>query len=182
MKEIEKVFLTIIAVTLFGIIYIVHKLLSDKLITWVLSIIVGVFFAVYLVRSMTKEGFELWKEIPRTPFLELTTPTGYPDQSGLSPGGSSAPYLPLPLAPMGTELARSRFGDITSPICYSQDQSEPLRPVRNYLQRTNNYLRTHPDSCSAPNHELVGTFYLPTDTIQPGAASGLPYPASTQCA
>lgn len=134
------------------------------------------------IASQPYEGFELWKEIPRTPFLELTTPTGYPDQSGLSPGDSSAPYLSLPLAPMGTELARSRFGDITSPICYSQDQSEPLRPVRNFLQRTNNYLRTHPDSCSAPNHEMVGTFYLPTDTIQPGASSGLPYPASTQCA
>jgi hypothetical protein len=136
--------------------------------------------AAYVVTNST-EGFELWKEIPRTPFLELKTPTGYPDQSPLSPGDSSAPYLPLSLAPMATDLARSRFGDITSQVCYGQDQSEPLRPVRNYLQRTNNYLRTHPDSCSAPNHELVGTFYLPTDTIQPGAASGLPYPASTQC-
>lgn len=181
MQEFEKVFLIIVAVIFFIVIYIVYKLLSEKLLALCLSIIAGVFFTGYIIRSVTKEGFELWKEIPRTPFLELTTPTGYPDQSGLSPGGSSAPYLPLPLALMGTELARSRFGSITSPICYSQDQSEPLRPVRNFLQRTNNYLRTHPDSCSAPNHEMVGTFYLPTDTIQPGAASGLPYPASTQC-
>lgn len=182
MQEFEKVFLTIVAVIFFIVIYIVYKLLSEKLLALSLSILAGVFFVGYIIRSITKEGFELWKEIPRTPFLELTTPTGYADQSGLSPGDSSAPYLPLPLAPMDTELARSRFGDITSQICYNQDQSEPLRPVHNYLQRTNNYKRTHPDSCSAPNHELIGTFYMPTDTIEPGAASGLPYPASTQCA
>ena len=137
--------------------------------------------SVYIASSPV-EGFELWKEIPRTPFLEVTEPTGYPDQSPLSPGDSSAPYLPLPLAPMDTETARARFGGITSQICYEQDQSEPLRPVHNYLQRTNNYKRLHPDSCSAPNHELIGTFYNPENAIQATPSSGLPYPASTQCA
>lgn len=142
---------------------------------------VGLFAIGYLL-SQNVEGFELWKEIPRTPFLETQTPMDYGDSTVLSPGSASASYLALNLPPMSTELARSRFGDITSQVCLSQDASEPLKPVRNYLQRTNNYKRDHPDSCSAPNHEMIGTFYLPTNKIQTTPMSGLPYPPSTQCA
>ena len=129
-----------------------------------------------------REGFELWKEIPRTPFLETQTPVGHADSTVLSPGSSSASYLALTIPPMDTEQARARFGGITSQICFAQDASEPLKPVHNYLQRTNNYKRDHPDSCSAPNHELIGTFYLPENAVQTTPPTGLAFPPSTQCA
>lgn len=140
-------------------------------------------FKIVLSLLLSKsEGFELWKEIPRTPFLETQTPTGYADSTVLSPGSSSASYLALNVPPMDTEQARARFGGITSQICLGQDASEALKPVHNYLQRTNNYKRDHPDSCSAPNHEMIGTFYLPADAVQTTPPSGLAYPPSTQCA
>jgi len=151
----------------------------------VIYYVVVIYIFVKLMQYMvlkSAEGFEQWKEIPRTPFLETETPTGYADSTVMSPGSSSASYLALNLQPMGTEQARARFGGITSQICLAQDASEPLKPVHNYLQRTNNYKRDHPDSCSAPNHELIGTFYLPADAVQTTPPSGLPYPPSTQCA
>jgi len=152
-----------------------------KVIYYVIAIYVFLQLLKILILS-SKEGFELWKEIPRTPFLETETPTGHSDTTVLSPGSSSASYLALSLPPMGTEQARARFGGITSQICLGQDASEALKPVHNYLQRTNNYKRDHPDSCSAPNHELIGTFYLPADAVQTTPPTGLAYPPSTQCA
>jgi hypothetical protein len=53
-------------------------------------------------------------------------------------------------------VARS---DITSENCRMLDASEGLMLEGNYSQRTNNYLRTFPDSCSAPRHEFLLDFY-----------------------
>jgi hypothetical protein len=39
------------------------------------------------------------------------------------------------------------------------DASEDLMLEGSYAQRTNNYLRTFPDSCSAPRHEFLLDFY-----------------------
>ena len=54
------------------------------------------------------------------------------------------------------EMARS---DITSERCRMVDASEDLMLEGSYAQRTNNYLRTFPDSCSAPRHEFLLDFY-----------------------
>ena len=86
------------------------------------------------------------------------------------------------LVPFTEEEAVANWSRMTSEKCFKVDIGEKLKPVRNFLQRTNNYQRTHPDSCSAPNHEFVGTFYRPHEGVGATPASGLPLPPSTQCA
>lgn len=49
----------------------------------------------------------------------------------------------------------------TAERCYGSDFEAQTQKVRSYAQRTNNYKRAGPDSCSAPTHELVGNFYQP---------------------
>lgn len=49
----------------------------------------------------------------------------------------------------------------TAERCYGSDFEAQTQKVRTYAQRTNNYKRAGPDSCSAPTHELVGNFYKP---------------------
>jgi hypothetical protein len=78
------------------------------------------------------------------------------------------------LKPMGADDAA--WGKFTSEKCYRSDMGEVLKPTRNFLQRTNNYPRSHPDSCSAPNHEFIGTFYQPHEGVGATPATGLPMP------
>jgi hypothetical protein len=80
------------------------------------------------------------------------------------------------LIPMAAEEADGAWGKLTSERCYRSDMGEVLKPTRNFLQRTNNYPRSHPDSCSAPNHEFIGTFYRPHEGVGATPATGLPYP------
>lgn len=80
------------------------------------------------------------------------------------------------LIPQSAEEADQNWGKLTSERCYRSDMGEALKPTRNFLQRTNNYARSHPDSCSAPNHEMIGTFYRPHEGVGATPASGLPYP------
>lgn len=86
------------------------------------------------------------------------------------------------LIPQTGAEAVSNWSNMTSERCYRRDLGEGLKKTRNYLQRTNNYQHTYPDSCSAPNHEFVGTFYRPHEGIGSSPKSGFPLPASTQCA
>lgn len=85
------------------------------------------------------------------------------------------------LIPLTEEQAVANWSRMTSEKCFRTDMGEQLKPVRSYLQRTNNYKHTYPDSCSAPNHEFVGTFYRPHEGIGATPKSGLPLPPSTQC-
>lgn len=48
----------------------------------------------------------------------------------------------------------------TSESCYKRDYSRTLE-LSSYSQRTNNYRHSYPDSCSAPNHDLILDFYKP---------------------
>lgn len=81
------------------------------------------------------------------------------------------------LVPQSTDEAEGNWDRMTSEKCFRSDVGETLKKTRNYLQRTNNYPRSHPDDCSAPNHEFVGTFYRPHDGVGATPASGLPFPA-----
>jgi hypothetical protein len=63
------------------------------------------------------------------------------------------------------EESQDYWGRMTSERCFRSDMGEPLKKTRNFLQRTNNYSRSHPDSCSAPNHEFIGTFYRPHEGV-----------------
>lgn len=74
------------------------------------------------------------------------------------------------------EESQENWSRLTSERCYRSDMGEPLKKTRNFLQRTNNYSRTHPDSCSAPNHEFIGTFYRPHEGVGATPATGMPLP------
>lgn len=86
------------------------------------------------------------------------------------------------LSPFSQADGMENWSRMTSEKCLRTDAGEVLKPVGSFLQRTNNYKRTHPDDCSAPNHEFVGTFYKPHEGVGATPASGLPLPPSTQCA
>jgi hypothetical protein len=113
-------------------------------------------------------------------------PTGASDRSVYAPGDAFSvptekllsPLIPI-LSPLSAEAA---WDKTTSQVCYQNDAGEVLKKTRNYLQRTNNYPRSYPDSCSAPFHEMIGTFYEPSiggvGQIPP---SGTDFPPSTQC-
>jgi len=68
-----------------------------------------------------------------------------------------ADFLPLddPMA-----IARS---DITSEACRLKDAALDLQLDGDYSQRTNNYPRKFPDSCSSPRHEMLLNFYTTSD-------------------
>lgn len=74
------------------------------------------------------------------------------------------------------EESQANWSRMTSERCYRSDMGEVLKPTRNFLQRTNNYSRSHPDSCSAPNHEFIGTFYRPHEGVGATPESGMPLP------
>lgn len=48
---------------------------------------------------------------------------------------------------------------LNSCACYGIDFQNRIQLTGNYVQRTNNYKRLNPDSCSAPFRELVNNFY-----------------------
>ena len=111
-------------------------------------------------------------------------PGGNPESSRLSPGSAFDPiseYLveSSRYPAMKQVDANFNWGKMTSEHCYRSDIGESLKKTRNYLQRTNNYRHGHPDSCSAPNHEFVGTFYTPFDGVGRTPATGANYPPST---
>jgi hypothetical protein len=77
------------------------------------------------------------------------------------------------LVPQTEEESVQNWSRMTSERCYRSDVGESLKMGGTYLQRTNNYVRSHPDSCSAPNHEFVGTFYKPHEGIGATLPSGM---------
>jgi hypothetical protein len=98
------------------------------------------------------------------------TPTGQDEMSGLQPAAAGDPsteklVASAALPAMSESEARANWGAMTSERCYRSDIGESLKQTRNYAQRTNNYARTHPDDCSAPNHEFIGTFYTPFEGV-----------------
>ncbi len=104
------------------------------------------------------------------------------DYSKLSPGNAFSnsnekllsDYIPI----QSNNEAENAWSRIPSETCLKHDDGEKLKPLANYYQRTNNYKRTHPDDCSAPFHEMLGTFYKPTLGVGQTAPSGLPLPGS----
>ena len=81
----------------------------------------------------------------------------------LSPNEKSADYRLLADAlPLDNSMARART-DITSEACRLRDAALDLQLDGDYSQRTNNYLRKFPDSCSTPRHELLLNFYTSSE-------------------
>lgn len=159
-------------------------MISLGLLTLVLvALFVGYMYLQYMAAK--REGFDNLNVSPSL-FVPRVAPGGAEEASDLSPGGAMDPntekIIQSPGLPaMSVAEAESNWDRMTSQTCYKTDIGEALKLTRNYLQRTNNYKREHPDDCSAPNHEFVGTFYTPWDGVGRTPACGTEYPPSTQC-
>jgi len=74
------------------------------------------------------------------------------------------------------------FGTLTQQKCFEQDGNRVPEKLGDYTQRTNNYVHTYPDSCSAPYKELVGSFYAPREgSIGAPVPVGIKSPSSSEC-
>ena len=116
------------------------------------------------------------------PIEETYEPVGTSESSSLSPGysfsNSNEKLLSDFVQTQSDNEAQNTWSKIPSQTCLKHDDGEKLKPLANYYQRTNNYKRSHPDDCSAPFHEMLGTFYAPTLGVGQTAPSGLPLPGS----
>lgn len=54
---------------------------------------------------------------------------------------------------------KDKLGLLNAQTCYETDFQKRFEPVHTYLQRTNNYKRAGPDSCSSPMTQFVTSFY-----------------------
>lgn len=145
--------------------------------------IVLIAFAMFSNGRFPREMKETFVNVTRSE-IETITPGGTTESSDLSPAPANNELNEYLIAASGREpmprtQALTNWGKMTSERCYRSDIGESLKKTRNFLQRTNNYIRSHPDSCSAPFHELVGTFYNPFDGVGRTPASGDNYPPST---
>jgi hypothetical protein len=130
-----------------------------------------------------QERREAFENVPHDIFRAKVTPGGEAEATRLNPGPAFSGERLLAdgtVPPMKNSEALANWGNKTSENCYRSDIGESLKKTRNFLQRTNNYSRTHPDSCSAPLHEFVGTFYTPTDGVGNMPKKGTHMPPSTQ--
>ena len=157
--------------------------------TWTYIAIVGTILAAMLLLSLLSE----YKFVVMENFVGGAPPTAAAATGHNSEGGPKGSDEPLQgsevdsqtsysllasdrLTPMTAEEGVENWSRMTSERCFRYDMAEPLRKVRNFLQRTNNYSRSHPDSCSAPNHEMIGTFYRPHEGVgaRPEAGDRMP--------
>ena len=151
-------------------------------------LITGLLLIGYLYIKYRVEGFaDPNLNVSPLLFQAKVAPGGFNESVSLSPGAARDSNTEkiiqsAGLPAMSVGEAEANWGKMTSQICYKSDIGEALKLTRNYLQRTNNYMRAHPDDCSAPNHEFVGTFYNPFDGVGRTPACGTDYPPSTQCA
>lgn len=117
----------------------------------------------FFVARPTKEGFQLFPspaDMPRTRYFEDRPP--YEDVSGPAAATLDQPRTPYHLlAGVLPNAPRDTLSCITSRGCVRVDFERRTDLTGNYRQLTNNYKRGYPDSCSAPFHELVLSFYKP---------------------
>jgi hypothetical protein len=136
-------------------------------------ILIGVGSLKYLGNArFTSEGFTSGK----------SEPSDYVAPSKLSPDVKEEG--PAHLLKDKIEITRplNMFGTLTQQQCYEQDGINITAVLGDYNQRTNNYVHTYPDSCSAPYKELVGSFYAPREgAIGSPVPKGLKYPESSKC-
>ena len=72
--------------------------------------------------------------------------------------GIGKPFKSYDLLPDGKPEPRVAGGP-TSFRCYGGDWANNLQLGGSYRQCTNNYPHAYPDSCSAPDHDLILNFY-----------------------
>jgi hypothetical protein len=115
-----------------------------------LLVLIIVAFFITRLKGVTKEGFVSY----------LLAPSG-------SSGSSTMEGImndDLQEFPNGQQVLLDRtldvgLGNLGAAGCAAIDQSRELELDGQYVQRTNNYRRQYPDTCSAPFTEFVGSVY-----------------------
>ncbi len=130
-------------------------LLSNKNFILILIILISIIIAIsYYSRLMKeKEAEKKKRELPST-HLELWE---VPEDTAPANIDNKKPYhsLDLPAA------IPAQLSQVTAKQCYEMDDSVKMEVLGggNYSQCNNNFKRDSPDSCSAPRHELITSFY-----------------------
>lgn len=127
---------------------------------WI-ALFASLFTLLYLLRQSTfvKESFV------DAVAKEAVVPGGDDTrETSLSPGGYKDTTTEklvegAGLRALSVDEARAKWATVNAERCFQADPSEERTQTRNYKQQTNNYIRNHPDSCSAPFKEFVGSFY-----------------------
>ena len=157
-------------------------MLVDLTLGFLLYGIIMILFLYYKWFVERKEGFQNTNQGEKAKI----TPGGDESKTSLSPATAMNSNAELiiqnsNIVPLKKEIALENWSKMTSETCYKSDLGEALKLTGNYLQRTNNYRRTNPDDCSAPNHEFVGTFYDVSGGIGQTPPTGEKMPLSTVC-
>lgn len=88
---------------------------------------------------------------------------GVDDKTEVSSGNPAAAQITNlhdPYSLLADVLPTKRTnGTLTAKTCYQKDFLAQSNKTGNYLQRTNNFVHSAPDNCSAPLTEMVDSFY-----------------------
>ena len=127
-----------------------------------LIVIVGIAFLLMVVASQANETVVRPRINVKEPFADAPPVTGMVEMGAISGSPADIQNQRQPYHLMRGALPdaeKDTVGTLTAQTCYEGDFQTRFQPVQNYLQRTNNYKRGTPDSCSSPMTQFVTSFY-----------------------
>jgi len=136
----------------------------------VIGLLLLVLYGIYMMRITSSVRPERFVD-----YIDPTIDSGFaPD--GVMPDVANFPSGEQVLMKDSIKVqAKLGLGQHTAASCAAQDRSRQMEVGGQYVQRTNNYRREYPDSCSSPFTEFVGSVYAPEDGV------GLVVPCAGQC-
>jgi hypothetical protein len=126
--------------------------------------IVGIAFLLMVVASQANETVVRPRINVKEPFTDASgaTVTGMVEMDAISGSPADIQNQRQPyhlLRGVLPDAEKDTVGLLGAQGCYEGDFQTRFQPVSNYLQRTNNYKRAAPDSCSSPMTQFVTSFY-----------------------
>lgn len=126
--------------------------------------IVGIAFLLMVIASQANETIVRPRINMKEPFTDAS---GTPVKGVLEMGAISGSPADIEnqrqpyhlLRGVLPDAEKDTVGTLGAQGCYETDFQTRFQPVHNYLQRTNNYKRAAPDSCSSPMTQFVSSFY-----------------------
>ena len=128
---------------------------------WLVLIVAIVLLSWIYPNNVVRQRLEVLEAFESTP-VKPSNPVGESDVIvGLAPAPVSLEKPREPYSLLGDFLQPYTGKPVspTSKSCYETDFQARLERTGNFRQMTNNYKRGVPDSCSAPNHDLLLSFY-----------------------
>lgn len=124
--------------------------------------IVGIAFLLMVVASQANETVVRPRINVKEPFADAPPVTGMVEMDAISGSPADIQNQRQPyhlLRGVLPDAEKDTVGTLGAQGCYEGDFQTRFQPVQNYLQRTNNYKRAAPDSCSSPMTQFVTSFY-----------------------